>query len=101
MATTADVGNRQLVVLFLSAADVVIGKIKAGLTQAASLTYAYDINGGVDNALALWGTDTVFVRLPHVLLSAGQKVRVYDSAAVAAAADDMTIQMQVASRSVA
>jgi hypothetical protein len=101
LATTADVGNRQLVVEFLSAADVMIGQVKAGLTQAASLTYQYVINPGVDNATAVWATTIVHMRLPHMVLSAGQKVRVYDSAAVAAAADDMTIQMVVAFRSVA
>ena len=101
LASTATVGNRQIVILFLSAADVVIGEVKAGVTQAASLTYKYVCNPGVDNATALWSTDTVFMRLPHMILAAGQKVRVYDSAAIAAAADDLTIQMQVASRSVA
>jgi hypothetical protein len=72
LASTATVGNRQLVIEFLSAADVLIGQLKAGLTQAASLTYKYVINPGVDNATALWSTDIVHMRLPHMVLAAGQ-----------------------------
>jgi hypothetical protein len=102
LTTTVDVGNRQLALEFQDDAGAVIGgPIPAGLVQVASKAYDYVINPGVDNSLALWGTRTVFMRLPHMVLGAGQKVRIYDSAAVAAAADDMTIQMPIATRSVA
>jgi len=38
--------------------------------------------------------------LPPMVLPAGFKVRVYDSAAIDAAADDMVVQMVVKSRTV-
>ena len=99
LASSADVGARQMTVQMLDSADDVIGQFKAGATQAASLTYLYMFAPGLELMSAVVGTYLSFP-LPPMFLPAGFKVRVYDSAAVAAAADDMVIQMMVAARTV-
>lgn len=101
-AATSTAGNRQLVVEWSEAtAANLIGQVRAGLVQAESTTYYYMIAPGLAPAAAVVDSDFVTVALPPVKLTAGQKIRVYDNNAVAAAADDMTIRMQIASRSIA
>jgi len=45
-------------------------------------------------------TDYLMTPLPPIVLEAGDIVRIYDNNAVAAAADDMIVQMQIAARTV-
>ncbi len=101
LTTSSDVGARQLEIQFQDSEGDVICVRKAGITQAASLTYNYLIAPGVVSSLAVLDSDLVDVNMPLLVLSPGQKIRVFDNNAVAAAADDMIVQMQIASRSVA
>jgi hypothetical protein len=100
LVTTADVGNRQMVVQALDSSDNVIAGVRAGIVQAASLTRVY-MFGGVADMTAFRDTDYLGVAMAPLCLAAGQKLRVYDKAAIAAAADDMVVRVQIASRSVA
>lgn len=95
LISTATVGNRQVDVLFTTAADVPICKAVAGAVQAATLTRLYCF--APLNPQETTFTNTLMFRaIPDKLvLPAGYKVRVYDSAAIAPAADDMTVQMLV------
>jgi len=90
LATSADVGNRQMTVLISDPSAVVLGNIKADSVQAASTTEYYSVSpvaGIATEAPAGYH----YASLPGFILDAGSTIRVYDSAAVAAAADDMTV----------
>lgn len=100
LVTTATVGDRQLAVEVLSAEDVILAEVRAGVVQAASITRKYQFAPGVAQDIAFRDSNYASVALPPLILSAGQKLRVRDKAAVAAAADDMDVHVQVASRSV-
>lgn len=100
LTTTATVGNRQMVVQALDASNNVIMGVRAGLTQPASTTRVYEFAPGMVQDVAFRDTDYASVALPPLMLAGGQKLRVYDKAAVAAAADDMVVNVQIASRSV-
>lgn len=101
LVTTATVGNRQMAVQALDASNNVLLGARAGVVQAASLTRAYSFAPGLPQDTAFRDTDYLGVSLPAIFLAPGQKLRVYDKAAIAAAADDMTVRVQIASRSVA
>lgn len=91
---------RQLVVEILDASGtVVIHEFVPALTQAASLTYRYQF--GSSDMAALRDTNYLGVVMPVLGLAAGEKVRVRDKNAVAAGADDMSVWLKIASRSVA
>jgi hypothetical protein len=100
--TTATVGNRQLVIEIQDTANDVIGQpARAGVTQAASLTYYYQFGPGLADLVAFRDTDWLSAPIPPTtILKAGDIVRVYDNNAVDAAADDLILQMQIAARSV-
>ncbi len=100
LASTAAAGNRQLAVQILTAADVVVAEARAGAVQAASLTRRYQFALGAENMLAFMDTSFLTVGLPPLILPAGYKVRVWDNKAIAAAADDMHVQMMVQARTV-
>ena len=99
LVTTADVGNRQITVEMQDLSADVIGSFLAGKVQAASLTRNYMFAPGLQLMTDFVGTYLSFP-LPPMFLPAGFKVRVYDSAAIQAAADDMVVQMVVAARAV-
>lgn len=100
LTSTANVGDRQLAVLVTTAADVVIAEARAGVVQAASLARRYVFAVGAADMTAFRDTDLLSTSLPVLVLPAGYKIRVYDNNAVAAAADDMHVQLLVMSRSV-
>jgi len=99
LTTTATVGNRQIKVEMQDSAGDVIGSFVAGAVQAASLGRNYMFAPGLELMTVFVGIYLSFP-LPPIFLPAGFMVRVYDSAAVAAAADDMVVQMMVAARTV-
>jgi len=98
LTTSGDAGDRQLSVLFTTGADVVIAEARAGAVQAASVARRYVFAIGSADLLAFRDTDLLTVPLPVLVLPAGYKIRIYDNNAVAAAADDMHVQMMVMSR---
>jgi hypothetical protein len=103
LTTTADVGDRVIgVEIQDSAADVIL-KIEAGAVQAASLARYYAFAPWQADLIAFRGagSDLLLTPLPpDLVLPAGYIVRVYDTAAIAAAADDMIVQMLVDARTV-
>lgn len=99
--STVVVGDRQLVIQLQDSGSDVIGEVRVGVVQAASLTYNYMIAAALADLTALRDTDFLTIPFPPTaILQAGDIVRVYDNNAVDAAADDMIVQMQIASRSV-
>ena len=89
LATTADVGNRQMTVIVTDGTNT-LGNYNALAVQAASTTEYY-------NFAPYYGTATetpagrFCTPMPVHTLPAGSTIRVYDSAAVAASGDDLTV----------
>ena len=97
--STATVGDRQVQINFLDGAADVIGQIRPNTTQAASLTYYYMIAPSLANQVAVYDTDHIQTPLPpSVFLPATYAIRIFDNNAVDAAADDMILQVAIASR---
>lgn len=95
LTTTSTVGNRQMALQFRDASADVIGEVRAGLVQAASLTYKYSFYVGALDLTSLRDTDFLSTPIPFFPLPEAFDVRVYDKTAVAVAADDMIVQMMV------
>ena len=96
LITTATVGNRQLDVQFRDDANVVLFTIRAGAVQAASVTRDYKIIPGAPRESAFVAAEIVLDNMPlDMILDSGYDIRVFDSAAVDAAADDMVVHIVV------
>lgn len=99
LATSADVGNRQLSVLFTDGSDVRLFEMRPGAVQAASVTRYYQLAPNLPDLTSFRDTDLLTTPIPdNIVLAAGYKVRIYDKAAIAAAADDMHVKMFVGVR---
>lgn len=95
MSTSATVGTRQLSVVFLDADGQVVAEQVCGVTQAASLLYLYNFAPGMPDLTAVRYSINVTTPLPPMVLPAGWKVKVFDKAAIDAAADDMKVYLTV------
>lgn len=100
LTTTATVGARQIEIMFTDGSDDVIGVAHPAVTQAASLTYNYMFGLGLPDLQVLRDSTYLQSSLPMMYLPAGYKIRIRDNNAVAAAADDMVVQMMVLSKAV-
>lgn len=97
LTTTVAVGDRQIVVELRDNANDVIAQFRAGAVQAASLTRYYCFAPSMADLTAFRDTDYLMTPLPPtILLPAAFQIRMYDNNAVAAAADDMVVQVQYA-----
>jgi len=101
LTTTADAGNRQMCVEIQDGADDVVLQVRAGIVQAASITRYYTFAPGVVELEAFRDTDYLSTAFPAgLVLPATFDVRIYDKAAIQAAADDMLVQLIVKARTV-
>jgi len=91
LASTATAGNRQIEITIDDAAGNVLGWFKAAATQAASLTEEYHFGVSGDTLETVAGTH--FLPLAPVVLAPNWNIRIFDSAAVDAAADDLVIRV--------
>lgn len=92
--STATVGNRQILLSLYDNADVLQADWHAGAVQAASLTRHYMFQPGIYRETAFVNGE-IQVSIPRKLvIPSGWYLRVYDSGAIAAAADDMTVAYQ-------
>lgn len=93
LISTATVGNRQVDILITDESDNTIYKYQAGAVQTATLTRVYVFAPGHSQDTSF--TNGVMLRqiASNIVLPAGYKVRVLDSTAVDAAADDMTVRL--------
>lgn len=95
LISTATVGNRQIAMNVKDASGNVIYSIAAGIVQAASLTRHFNFAQGVYRETAFVANE-IQVPIPMDLwLSEGFTLQFLDSAAIAVAADDMTVAFQV------
>jgi hypothetical protein len=95
LVSTATVGNRQLDVLITDGSDNPVARYKAGAVQAASLTREYIFAPQHPQETGFTGTTMLRALGEALVLPAGYKVRVFDSAAIDAAADDLTARLLV------
>ena len=90
LVASADVGNRQIRVLVKNAAGTEVYRQNSAAVQVASATEFYHFNprlGTVAETVATFHT----IPLLTALLPSGFTIQISDSAAIAAAADDLTI----------
>lgn len=95
LVTDATVGNRQIVFEAMNTDGVVVGRISAGATQAASLTRRYLGMQGTYRETAFINTDIQIPIPQDSFLPAGFSLHVYDSAAISPTGDDMTVSVSV------
>jgi hypothetical protein len=97
----AVVGNRQLSVRIENALGVTIGILaRAGVTQAASLTYKYLFAPSVADLAALRDTDYLTTPIPPTsFVTGGQSIRVLDNKGISAL-DTLVVYMQIAYRTI-
>lgn len=94
LVSTATVGNRQIEVEVTDADGNTVFDLVAGAVQAASLTRHYGFLQGIARETSFVGSE-LRVALPiDCYVVPGGSIRFYDSAAVDAAADDMTVSFQ-------
>lgn len=95
LISDATVGNRQMALQFRDGSDDVIAEVRAGAVQAASITRHYLFSTTGVDLTGFRDTDWLSTPMPFIPLPETFDIRVYDKAAVAAAADDMVVQMMV------
>lgn len=93
LVTTAAVGNRHMVIEVSDDEGALMGRVSAGAVQAASATRYYSIMQGTYRESAFVNTDIQIPMPADLYVKAGYTIRVYDSAAIAAAADDMIVRI--------
>lgn len=94
LVSTATAGNRQIEIE-VGDGSVVFASVAAGAVQTATLTRQYSFAPGLANQTAFVGTRLQTAFPSGLVLAAGWTVRVYDSTAVDAAADDLTVRIAV------
>ena len=95
IVTTATVGNRQIIVDVRDDADLIVARYQAAASitagQTRTITYAHGV-GGTTTGM---GGNQIVSLATELWLPAAWDIRVYDAAAVDAAADDMTVGIAV------
>ena len=92
-------GTRQLELQLKDGSDDVIMQLQPGATQAASLTRNYLFAPGMADLVSFRDTSYLMTPIPPTLiLPASYDIRVWDNNAIAAAEDDMILQMMVLER---
>jgi hypothetical protein len=94
LVSTATVGNRQIELRITDGTNTVFA-ITANGTQAASLTRQYHFILGTDGPSAVAGTVFVCPIPPGLWLPPTWTIQVLDTAAIDAAADDLTLRFLV------
>lgn len=97
--TTANAGNRQIVVEALDASDNILTEAIAGVVQAGGATLYYLFAQAVERMGALVDTSYITVTLSPIFLTAGWKLRVRDSKNIDPL-DDLLIRAIISSRTV-
>lgn len=92
--STATAGNRQVELRVKDAAGNVLYSVSAGAVQAASLTRQYLFMKGVAREAAFVATH-ITCPMPEPIVPPGGTLQIIDTAAIDAAADDLTVVYNV------
>jgi hypothetical protein len=95
LVSTATVGNRQMTLQIVDENSNMIIDMTAGTVQAASLTRHYLFIQGIYRETAFVNGELQIPIALDLYLKPGWSIRFLDEAAVAAAADDMTVSFQM------
>lgn len=93
--STAVAGNRQLTVDLSDATADLLARLKIGVVQAASLNRIHNIAPGLADQTGVVDFTLNTPIPPTWVLPGGFTIRIYDSAAIDAAADDMLVRVLV------
>jgi hypothetical protein len=92
LTTSGVVGNRRLV-MEVSIQGVLFGRISAGVVQGASVTRYYQYLQGIYRETSFIN-DEIQVPIPaDVSVTAGAEIRIYDSAAIDVAGDNLDVRL--------
>ena len=91
----ATVGNRQIVLQITDDDDVQIISFSAGAVQAASLTRYYNFTQGGTHETSFIDSTINVPLCDELVIPENYKIVLYDSAAISAAGDDMTVKLVV------
>lgn len=94
LISSATAGNRRMAIEIQDASANTLALVQAGVVQAASLTRNYNFGPGLADQAA-FVTDTLNSALPKLRLGPGEVIRVFDIAAIDAAADDLVVRIMV------
>jgi len=72
--------------------------VRAGVVQAASLTYYYQFFHGASRITTIADTDWLSVQLPDAELQPGSVIRIFDSVNADASSDQLDIKLMIESR---
>ncbi len=92
--STATAGNRRMAVEIQDGSANVLALVQADAVQAATLTRSYNFGQGITDQSAFVNT-SLNTAFPALRLAPGEVIRVYDIAAIDAAADDMVVRLMV------
>jgi hypothetical protein len=96
----ANAGNRQLEIALLDTIDTLIGNIRVGAVQGASLDRIYMFGPALADLVAFRDTDWLMTPLPPtIFLPAGYGIYIFDNNNVSVG-DNMIVYIQVARRPV-
>lgn len=95
LVTSAAAGNRQMALEVQDDSANLVFRSLAGAVQAASLTREYHFAPNPVREAAFVNGQIMVPIPPDLILLPGWTLRLYDTAAVAAAADDMTVSFLV------
>lgn len=98
LVSTATVGNRQMALEIQDDSANVVFRSLAGAVQVASLTREYHFAPNPVREAAFVNTQIMVPIPPKLILLPGWTLRVYDTAAIDAAADDMTVSVLLEDR---
>lgn len=100
IATTATAGNRLMAIDFLEGTPALISRVPFGAVQAASLTWNYSAYPAAPNLSAVAGVALALTApLPASFwMPTGYAIKVIDTAAIDAAADDITVRIVIERR---
>jgi len=94
LITTATAGNRQMTIGIGDGTNI-IWQRNFGAVQTASLTRYYFASDDLPDDVAFDGGGAIRMKLGDWILPAGYTIRLYDSGAIAAAADDLEYRLLV------
>jgi len=98
LITTITVGNRQVALEIIDPTPKDIFRSIAGAVQAANTTPEYHFSPNVVREAAFISNQILIPIPPELILLPGWSYRIYDTAAIAAAADDMTTSFLIEDR---
>ena len=98
LITTAVIGNRQIAIEILDDSANVVFRSLAGTVQAESTTREYHFFPNVVREAAFVNNQILIPIPPDLILLPSWTYRIYDTAAIDAAADDMTTSTLIEDR---